>query len=330
MASSIKRAHRGKEIVWLADVQRGEKRLQCCVCEGRLSVRDGKGERASGKGRRSVAKGKHFAHVGKGGCYGEGMVHSQLKTLFTNVINRQNRFPNKFMGISYVCPSSDYAINCMMKVAPGRFLSDPELPQLERGYHSFDLLKDLYEAKSEHWLGGRKTRADIAGLDQDGNPLWVIEIKRTGVSDKAIEYAKDYGIPLFVIAVKGLPKSDDDAELPLESSASNKFWALLVDARGSHLPRAVESYNTVCEREKTGMGPTDTFWNRLFAHVCPRDINCESDECDDHKEVLLHQCGGSEPEAKLCPDTAYIWKHGITWYEMYTYPEHKIHSHINN
>ena len=63
MSSRIKQAFRGKEIVWLADVQRGEKGLRCCVCTGRLSVRDGKGELAKGKGRRSVPKSKHFAYV---------------------------------------------------------------------------------------------------------------------------------------------------------------------------------------------------------------------------------------------------------------------------
>ena len=94
------------------------------------------------------------------------------------------------MEIPYVCPSPDYSPNCLIKVAPGKDVSTREFPQWERGTTDFDLLKGLHEANAEHWLGGRKTRADIAGLDQDGNPLWVIEIKRTSVSAKAIKYAK--------------------------------------------------------------------------------------------------------------------------------------------
>ena len=329
MSSRIKQAFRDKEIVWLADVQRGEKGLRCCVCTGRLSVRDGKGERTKGKGRRNVAKGKHFAHVGNASCYGEGVVHYELKTLFTEVINRQNRFPDNFMDLSYVCPSSDYAINGMMKVAPGRFLSNPELPQLERGHHFFDLLEGLHEARSEHWLGGRKTRADIAGLDQYGKPLWVIEIKRTGVSDKSVEYAEAQGIPLFIIDVKSFPESDDSAEWPLGSTASNPFWAVIDDAQGGHLPRAVETYNTECEREAVGMGPTDTHWGRLYAFVCRAHVDCDSDDCKDYEKILLHQCGGREKDTMLCPDTAYMWNQGITWYEMYTDPAHAVYSHVS-
>ena len=209
-------------------------------------------------------------------------------------------------------------------------MSIREFPQWEPGHHDFDLLKGLHEAKCEHWLGGRTTRADIAGLDQDGNPLWVIEIKRTSVSDKAIKYAKAKGIPLFVIDVTRLPESDDSVGRPLAMTSSNPFWAMIENAQGGHLSRAVETYNTICEREAFGMGPTDTHWGRLDALICRTHGDCDSDDCKDYEKILLHQCGGREKDTMLCPDTAYMWNQGITWYEMYTDPAHMAHSHANN
>ena len=81
MASTILNAQRGNDMVWLADASRGAKGLTCCVCEGRLKVCDGQGQYVKGKARRNVPKGKYFAHVGGGGCYGEGVVHHELKVL---------------------------------------------------------------------------------------------------------------------------------------------------------------------------------------------------------------------------------------------------------
>ena len=75
MASTILNAQRGNDMVWLADASRGAKGLTCCVCEGRLKVCDGQGQYVKGKARRNAPKGKYFAHVGGGGCYGEGVVH---------------------------------------------------------------------------------------------------------------------------------------------------------------------------------------------------------------------------------------------------------------
>ena len=268
--------------------------------------------------------------MGNAGCYGEGMVHFVLKKLFAEVINRHNQFSSDFLELPYVCPSSDYAANCMIKSLQGDIWLTPNFRNGNEGTTTFDLLKNLHEARSEHWLGGRKTRADIAGLDQYGNPLWVIEIKRTSVSDKAIKYAKAKGIPLFVIDVTRLPESDDSVGRPLAMTSSNPFWAMIENAQGGHLSRAVETYNTICEREAFGMGPTDTHWGRLDALICRTHGDCDSDDCKDYEKILLHQCGGREKDTMLCPDTAYMWNQGITWYEMYTDPAHMAHSHANN
>ena len=67
-----------------------------------------------------------------------------------------------------------------------------EFELMRHGYHHYDLLRDsrgfrfddragLDRAECEVWLDGRRTRADIAGKDGDGNVLWVIEIRRSGL-----------------------------------------------------------------------------------------------------------------------------------------------------
>lgn len=330
MGSRIAQAVRGDEIVGLGEVQRGEKGLRCCVCKGKLIVRDGKGRSAKGKGRRNVAKRKHFAHVGSKNCYGEGMVHFILKTCVAEVIKYHKTSPDNFMGLPYVCPSSDYAMNCMFKGAPGKYSSNLAFSRMEEGHHDFDVLKDLHEVKCEHWLGGRKTRADIVGLDRDGNPLWVIEIKRTSVSDKAIQYAEEQGIPLFIIDVSHLPERDDSAKPPMMQTASEPFRVLMSNTVTGYLPRAVETYNAECEREAFGMGPTDTHWSKGYIYVCRGETNCGSNGCKDCEKVLIHECGGGEGDVRLCPDTEYMFRHGIGHYEMYMNPVHKVHSHVNN
>ncbi len=85
-----------------------------------------------------------------------------------------------------------------------------EFELMRQGYHYYDLLRDsrgfrfddragLDRAECEVWLDGRRTRADIAGKDEDGNVLWVIEIRRSGLSKAAVDHAQDKGIPLFVV-----------------------------------------------------------------------------------------------------------------------------------
>lgn len=314
MSSTIQWARKGDEIVWLADVQRGEKGLTCPGCDGRLKVCDGKGQFVKGKTRRNVAKGKYFAHVG-GGCYGEGRVHFTLKTAFAEVINGRKENRDGFMGMPYVCPSLDYAPHCSFKAAPGQDPMNPELQGMSRGNHHFDLLKNLHEVKIEHWLGGRATRADMVGLDRQNNPLWVIEVKRKNLSDKAIEHAKTNGYPLFIVDVTNISDTDDTVEQPVLLNCSMDLYIMLENAlRGGFLPRAVETYNTQCRREAFGMGPEDRHWRRDYAYV-------------GGEKVLLHECGGKHQDGMFCPDTAYMFKHKIDRFQMYTDPAHLIHSH---
>ena len=327
VTSTIQSALRGEDIVGLADVRRGEKGLTCCVCGGRLRVCDGKGERVKGKGSRNVPKRKYFAHVGDGGCYGEGQVHFIVKNLFAAAITHRIERPNGFMGMPYVCPALEYAPNCIFKHAPGQDSANPELQGMDRGYHYFDLLENLHEVKCEHWLGGRATRGDIVGLDHDGNPLWVIEIKRKHVSEKAVQYAEASGYPLFIVDVTSLPSTDDAAERPVYVNGSMDLAVLIDNTRwGGFLHYASETYNVACERQAFGMGPTDTHWNKQFMYVCRAAVDCGSNGCPECEEVLLHECGGDE-NAMVCPDTWYMFRHEIGPVQMYTDPIHAVHSH---
>ena len=317
MSSTIQRALRNQAVAGLEDVQRGEQGLTCCVCGGRLRVCDGKGERVKGRGRRNVPRGKYFAHVSGGGCNGEGMVHYALKTLFAKVINERRDDRAGFRGMPYVCPSLEYAPNCTFKHAPGQDAMNLELEGMDRGHHYFDLLKNLHEAKCEHWLGGRATRADLAGLDRNGAPLWVIEIKRTNISDKAVAFAKSRGYPLFVVDVTNLPAGDDTAEQPVMLNGSMDFYIIMENAlRGGFLPRAVETYNTGCDREAFGMGPEDHHWRRDYAYV-------------NGEQVLLHECGGKNLDDMMCPDVRYMMENEIGPAEMYTDPIHLVQSHTH-
>ena len=327
MSSTMQRAFRSQEVVGLGDVQRGEKGLTCCVCSGRLRVCDGKGERVKGKGSRNVPKGKYFAHVGNGGCYGEGKVHFVLKKLFEAVINDRRENPDGFMGMPYVCPSPEYAPHCLFKYAPGQDTMHREFPQMEHGHHHFDLLKNLHAVKCEHWLGGQATRADLVGLDREGNPLWVIEIKRTNISDKAVEYATTHGLPLFVVDVTNLPDTDDMAEDPVMLTGSLPFAILMENALRGFLPRAVETCNMKCDRQAFGMGPRDTHWRKDYVYTCRAEPNCGFNGCPDCEEVMLHECGGSNEDPILCPDVEYMFKNKIGPEEMYSDPTHLIHSH---
>ena len=327
MASTILNAQRGNDMVWLADASRGAKGLTCCVCEGRLKVCDGQGQYVKGKARRNAPKGKYFAHVGGGGCYGEGVVHHELKVLLAKVIKQRLQLPAGFMGMPYVCPSPEYAPNCIFKVAPGMDASAREFPQLEPGHHHFDLLKNLHEVKVERWLGGRATRADIVGLDREGSPLWVIEVKRTSISDRAIEHAKAHGYPLFVIEVTHLPMADGTAEAPVLLTGSFPFYLVLENAQRGFLPRAVETYNTECYRQAFGMGPIDHQWSKEYAYLHRGPGVCDNHGCPDCEKVLLHECGGHD--AMGCPDKRYMFQHRISTIQMYTDPVHMAHSHVS-
>ena len=68
--------------------------------------------------------------------------------------------------------------------------------------HLLDALGKAVMVKEEWWAPRRATRTDIALLDDDGEPICLIEIKKEHLSDNALKYATENGIPLFVLNVK--------------------------------------------------------------------------------------------------------------------------------
>ena len=68
-------------------------------------------------------------------------------------------------------------------------------------------------------------------MDHDGNPLWVIEINRKHVSEKAVHYAKASGYPLFIVDVTNLPYTDDATERPIYGNGRLGFAILMHNAR---------------------------------------------------------------------------------------------------
>ena len=146
-----------------------------------------------------------------------------------------------------------------------------EFEQMRHGYHQYDLLHDsqglqfndsaaLDRAECEVWLDGRRTRADIAGQDKDGNVLWVIEIKRSELSQAAIDHAQKRGIPLFVVDLTQLPKSTEDD--PWTEIKCRDYFVLAKNLVRGFYPSVTESYNTKCERRAFGMGPDDHNWSK--------------------------------------------------------------------
>ena len=336
MTSTIPLAVKDEHLVTLTEVQRGERGLTCYTCGDKLAVKDGRGQRVSGEGRRHQARRKHFSHTSNSRCHGEGPAHYRVKTALCWAINRALKTPrerrNAHGQIDYRCPDPEYGSKDMIKFAPGSSGMNQEFELMRQGYHYYDLLRDsrgfrfddpagLDRAECEVWLDGRRTRADIAGKDGDGNVLWVIEIRRSGLSKAAVDHAQDKGIPLFVVDLTRLPQATED-----DLWAEIKCWDYFVLAenlvRGFY-PSVAESYNTGCERKAFGMGPDDHTWSKLCVYVHRGPGDCENEGCSDCEEAVLHECG-----EMFCPDTAYMFKHGINHLEMYTDPLHRVNSHI--
>ena len=321
--------------VTLEDVQRHGKGLTCPTCGGRLVVKDGRGRFVARERPRNRAKGKHFAHTANSGCHGEGAVHYQVKKNLCEDINSALKMPREernFHGrISYLCPDPMYGPKDIIKSAPGSGFLHQEFEQMQHGYHEYDLLHCsarptwtapiLDHAECEVWLDGRRTRADIAGLDKDRNVLWVIEIQRSGLSHAAIDHAQEKGIPLFVVDLTNLPQPSADDQM---AEATSFEYHILADnlARGFY-PCANKSFNTECARKAVGMGPDDRRWSKWCIYVHTGPGNCDHDWCPDCEEVVLHECGES-----LCPDEVYMFDHGIDALTMYDDPFHKAKSHV--
>ena len=319
MTSRIQVAVKDEKIVRLTEVQRGEMGLTCYTCGDKLAVKDGHGERVTGKGRRNQARRKHFSHTANSKCHGEGPAHYRVKTALCRAINHALKMPanrrNAHGRIDYRCPDPNYGPNDLFKIAPGSDDLNQEFEELRHGYHDFDLLSGLRSrrfgkspaldrAKCEVWLDGRRTRADIAGTDRDGNVLWVIEIRRSGVSQAAIEHAKEMGIPLFVIDLTQLPKPTEDD--PWAEINCLEYIVLADNLVRGFYPSATESYNTECERKAFGMGTNDHKWSKLSVFEHRGSASCGNERCLDC-EVVLHECG-----ELMCADTTYMFKHGIT------------------
>ena len=319
----------------LADVKRGEQGLTCHTCGDKLAVKDGRGHRVSGNGRRNQARRKHFSHVANSRCHGEGPAHYWVKTALCSAINRALKIPRQnrnFHGqISYQCLDAVYGPKDMIKVAPGSSRLNQEFEQLRHGYHHYDLLHNydgldfskppaLDRAECEVWLNDGRTRADIAGKDKEGNVLWTIEIKRTGLSNAAVEHAREKSIPLFVVDLTSLPQATKE-----NPRAETECWdySILVEnlARGSY-PSVTESYNTECERKAFGMGPDDRRWSKVCVYEHRGQGDCDDQGCPDCEEVVLHECG-----EMVCPDAAYMFAHGIDHIQMYMDPAHLVKSH---
>ncbi len=85
--------------------------------------------------------------------------------------------------------------------------------------HLYKLLRDARDVKEEWWTPGRTARIDIVLLDDDGNPVALIEIKRKHLSDRPFEYAEKHDIPLFVVDVSlGV-----NAQPPLHNNRQSAF-----------------------------------------------------------------------------------------------------------
>ena len=323
----------------LADVQRGESGLTCYTCDDNIVVKDGRGRFVHGQGRRNQKRRKHFSHTANSQCHGEGPAHFRIKNALCWSINNALTTPEqqrKLTGILwYRCPNPTYGLQEIFKFAPP-VKSDPnqQFQQLQLGYHEYDLLHvrtrywqsgrpALQQAKTEVWLDGRRTRADIAGLDKDGNPIWVIELRRTGhVSQAAIDYALETGIPLFVIDLTHLPSPTPGN--PYAEITCNDYRLVDENLSSGSYPRSDENYNLVCPRQAFGMGPRDQHWQKQNVLLHRGTGQClETSACPGCEEVTLHECGEA-----LCPDSSYMFENDIGVCEMYLDPEHRKHSHI--
>ena len=238
-------AYKDGRQVTLDEVERHSKGLTCPSCERKLVVKDGRGHFVARESPRNRAKGKHFAHIANSGCHGEGPVHYRVKKSLCEAINSALKMPREernFHGrISYLCPDPAYGPKDTFKHAPGSGYLHQEFEQMQHGYHEYDLLHCsarptwtapiLDHAECEVWLDGRRTRADIAGLDKDRNVLWVIEIQRSGLSHAAIDHAQEKGIPLFVVDLTNLPKPSANDQM--EEATSFEYHILAENlARG--------------------------------------------------------------------------------------------------
>ena len=252
-----------------------------------MVIKDGAGQFVTGEGRRHQKRGKHFSHTANSSCHGEGPAHYRVKVALCWAINHALTMSiekrNSHGSIQYLCTDLEYGPYDLFKFNGGL---NREFEALQHGYHQYDLLHSLDHAACEVRLGGGRTRADIAGLDKHGRVLWIIEIKRSGLSQAAIDYAKGSGTPLFVIDLSHLPQPTlDDPMLEIKNISLHILASNM--SRGFY-PYVTKSYNTECERKAFGMGPSDQNWARHCAPVHRGPAECTGDGC-------FRLCGGCDP-----------------------------------
>ena len=275
MTTTIQYAQIDDRIVGLGDVLRGQKGLTCITCGDRLIVKDGQGSLAKVRSPRSAPKTKHFSHTSNSQCHGEGPAHYSLKMDIAESIRRALDMPperRNFHGqIFYRCPNEKYGVHCIDKSAPPSNFRPKMMPEFQLGYHNFDLLKQLTEVKTEARLADGKTRADIAGFNHQGKPIWIIEIVRSTLSDAATDNAQNSGLPLFIIDISTLPKGNEPP-FPAELN-DNLYVTMAGNIANGFYPTADTVYNVPCEREAFGMGPKDHQWSKeeAYLHVSAED-----------------------------------------------------------
>ena len=233
--------------------------------------------------------------------------------------------PNANTVISYECPAPEHSLHCITKDAPGKDTKNPAFPSMNKGIHWFNLMEKLQHVQTEKWIGGRATRADIAGLDKEGKVLWAIEIKRSNASEKAVKQAEKDGYPLFIIDLGYLPKSDDKTPSNLYLKGSNGIAVTMDNIVKGFMHYAKKAYNVPCPRESLGMQPKDHTFTKWATYTCTAQPNC-ANGCDKCAEVTLHECGSEDSEYQ-CPDEKYMMQQGIGPLEMYQDPIHAANSH---
>ena len=231
--------------------------------------------------------------------------------------------------ISYKCPDETYGVHCIFKGALPSNLEPTGFEPFQLGYHDFNLLGNLAEVRTEARLAAGKTRADIAGFNHQGEPIWIIEIVRSTLSSAATENAKRGGLPLFGIDISTLPRGD---EPPFAEELDNDLYiTMAANVANGFYPAANTTYNVECQRKAFGMGPEDHRWSKETAwlHLSGEDCT-ERADCPGCEFVLIHECNAGGPDRMICPDARYMFQNRITPAEMYTRPEHLAHSHIHD
>ena len=133
--------------------------------------------------------------------------------------------------------------------------------------------------------------------------LWVIEIKRTGLSNAAVEHAREKGIPLFVVDLTHLPQATE--EDPWAETQCWDYFILAENLVRGFYPSVTESHNTECERKTFGMGPDDHTWAKMCVYVHHGPGDCDNEGCPDCEEEVLHECGEMLCQTqRICSPTA--------------------------